>query len=67
MSPFSARNGSSPTRSSTLTIAPPVPSGSRSVTQVTVGWPLLAARNGWNVSSRYGDDMITSRTPCATR
>ena len=37
MSPFSARKGSSPRRSSTLTIAPPVPSGSRSVTQVIVG------------------------------
>ena len=55
MSPLSAKNGSSPTAGSALTIAPPVPSGSDSVIHVIVGSPWRAAMNGWNASSRYGE------------
>jgi hypothetical protein len=52
MSPFSAKNGSSPTSGKVFTIAPPVPSGSRSVTHVIRGSPRRAPMKGWNASSR---------------
>src|SRR5436190_16729853 len=67
MSPFKAKNGSLPTAPSALTIAPPVPSGAASVIQVIAGSPCRASMNGWNAASRYGDDRITSWTPCRAR
>ena len=52
MSPFRAKNGSSPTASSAFTIAPPVPRACVSVIHVMRGSPWRASMNGWNTSSR---------------
>ncbi len=63
MSPFSAKNGSSPSEASAFTTAPPVPSGAVSVIHVIAGSPWRDRMNGSNMSSRYGDDRTTSWTP----
>ncbi len=68
MSPFSAKNGwSSASVASACTMAPPVPSGAVSVIQVIFGSPCRDSMNGSNISSRYGDDRITSCTSWRAR
>jgi len=63
MSPFKTKKASGPTWSSALMMAPAVSSGDSSVTHTVAGGRVREARNGWNVSSRYGEDRMTSATP----